>query len=112
MYIAHQNRRQEAKECRWHLPWHPWFLPVGLTFWDSPILWVLILGQVVSPQVLKVTTWRFGEGLGGTGVGRRSHERSQDLEVGKDIETLGDETGEQPVEEMDVARGRRGRDKV
>lgn len=38
--------------------------------------------------------------------GRRSHERSQDLEVGKDIETLRDETGEQPVEEMDVARGR------
>lgn len=35
--------------------------------------------------------------------GRRSRERRQDLEVGKDVETLGDEIGEQPGKEMDVA---------
>lgn len=35
--------------------------------------------------------------------GRRSHERRQDLEVGRDIETLGDEMGEQPGKERDVA---------
>lgn len=70
---------------------------------------MLILGQVVSPQVLEVTTWRFGEGQTdrvGAGVCRTEMAgealRGEDLEVGKDIETLGDETGEQPVKEMDV----------
>lgn len=49
--------------------------PISLimaTFLGSPMLWGPILGQVLSPQVLKLTTWRFG---GGVGEGRSVQER-------------------------------------
>lgn len=45
----------------------------------------------------------WGEGQNHTGErGQKPSERREDLEVGKGVEILGDETGEQPVTEMGV----------
>lgn len=77
--------------------------PIMATFLGSSMLWVLFLGPVfTTSQVLKVNTWRFGEGAHRREMAGEAVGEERGLEVGKDIETLGNEVGEQPVKEMDV----------